>query len=475
MSRLSFDAASGFYSIEVVTSAIIPSAGEAHQALSFDRCLKQAAATVDARAEADAARPTDPGNSYEDRSSAAAEPTPDSDRQAGVSDAQAASDEPGVLSEEEEDEQSAADSARPAGALDVEALSQRANPESCQGDSAVEDVAHQSQGPPLDATQLSLTTTATDESPLGDSEESGPIDTQTESADESSAERKGDAVEATQVRESETIDDGRNASDAAGPPTADASPQGKASPADSRRRERSSRVGAWPGDGPVADEAASTETARSQQPSKTASPVEAPNGVESDGGENAAAGSISSETGEGEAGAPLRAWANQGTRPTLPARGPETSGPDQADRVRFVQRVARAFETMGDRGGSVRLRLHPPELGSLRLEVTVRNGSMTARLEVESDSARTMLLDNLPALRDRLAQQHIKVARFDVELPDPSSGGSPERPGEHPQPHDQPRGEKPEAHSDPDADGEGPSPPNPVTQPGQGRQLDVVI
>ena len=76
---------------------------------------------------------------------------------------------------------------------------------------------------------------------------------------------------------------------------------------------------------------------------------------------------------------------------------------EQVDRVRFVQRVARAFETLGNRGGTLRLRLHPPELGSLQLEISVRNGAMTARLETETSTARNLLLDNLPALRDRLA------------------------------------------------------------------------
>ena len=43
--------------------------------------------------------------------------------------------------------------------------------------------------------------------------------------------------------------------------------------------------------------------------------------------------------------------------------------------MRFVQRVARAFQAVGDGGGSIRLRLRPPDLGSLSLELTVRNGA----------------------------------------------------------------------------------------------------
>jgi flagellar hook-length control protein FliK len=91
-------------------------------------------------------------------------------------------------------------------------------------------------------------------------------------------------------------------------------------------------------------------------------------------------------------------------------------GLTEAERVRFVQRVARAFHSMSDEGGEVRLRLSPPELGSLRLEVSLRDGVLSARLEAETSSARNLLLDNLPALRERLAEQNIKVERFDVDV-----------------------------------------------------------
>ena len=58
----------------------------------------------------------------------------------------------------------------------------------------------------------------------------------------------------------------------------------------------------------------------------------------------------------------------------------------------------------------------------MRLEITVRNGALTARAETETPAARNLLLDNLPALRERLAQQDIKVQHFDVDLMDQSAG-----------------------------------------------------
>ena len=62
------------------------------------------------------------------------------------------------------------------------------------------------------------------------------------------------------------------------------------------------------------------------------------------------------------------------------------------------------------------MRLSPPELGSLRLELRVAEGVMTARLEAETEVARTALVEHLPVLRERLAEQGIRVERFDVDL-----------------------------------------------------------
>jgi flagellar hook-length control protein FliK len=93
------------------------------------------------------------------------------------------------------------------------------------------------------------------------------------------------------------------------------------------------------------------------------------------------------------------------------------------DQVRFVQRVARAFRAVDAEGGEIRLRLSPPELGSLKVEVALRNGVLTAKLEAETSSARNLLLNNLPALRERLADQNIKIERFDVDLRQDGAGG----------------------------------------------------
>jgi len=95
-----------------------------------------------------------------------------------------------------------------------------------------------------------------------------------------------------------------------------------------------------------------------------------------------------------------------------------------ADTARFVGRVARAFHFAQERGGTLQLRLSPPELGSLRLALTVKDGVLSASLETETPAARRLLLDHLPALRDRLAEQNVRVERFDVEVRRDGSEGS---------------------------------------------------
>jgi flagellar hook-length control protein FliK len=98
----------------------------------------------------------------------------------------------------------------------------------------------------------------------------------------------------------------------------------------------------------------------------------------------------------------------------------------RVDTTRFVGRVAKAIQTANERGGALQLRLSPPELGSLRLQLTVHDGAMSASLEAESSAARQLLLDHLPSLRDRLAEQNIRIDRFDVDVRQEGSGGQPD-------------------------------------------------
>jgi flagellar hook-length control protein FliK len=123
-------------------------------------------------------------------------------------------------------------------------------------------------------------------------------------------------------------------------------------------------------------------------------------------------------------GAAAQSADSGGTQPS--AQSASSSGAGEVDRVRFLQRVSSAFRAADEQGGQIRLRLSPPELGSMRLELTMRNGTMTAHVQAETDSARNMLLDHLPQLRERLADHNIKIDHFDVELMNQSNSGTPQ-------------------------------------------------
>lgn len=114
---------------------------------------------------------------------------------------------------------------------------------------------------------------------------------------------------------------------------------------------------------------------------------------------------------------------------TQSANGPHRHTNVEVDATRLLIRVARAFTAAQERDGEIRLRLSPPELGSLRLDVRVQDGVLVARLQTETDAARTAILDNLPALRDRLSEQGVRIERFDVDLMQRQPGGMPDQPG----------------------------------------------
>jgi flagellar hook-length control protein FliK len=94
----------------------------------------------------------------------------------------------------------------------------------------------------------------------------------------------------------------------------------------------------------------------------------------------------------------------------------ESDAVPTADRARFVQRVGRAFQKAQARDGLIQLRLSPPELGSMKISITAQEGVLSAKVEVETVAARNLLLDNLPALRERLADQEIRIEKFDVDV-----------------------------------------------------------
>lgn len=112
----------------------------------------------------------------------------------------------------------------------------------------------------------------------------------------------------------------------------------------------------------------------------------------------------------------------------LPATEANSTDPTsrlrQSEQIRLIQRVARSFNRLSADGGSVQLRLHPPELGSLSMQVRLEGRNMIAQMTTESAAAREVILESLPQLRSRLAQQGFEVTQITVDVADPSATGS---------------------------------------------------
>lgn len=152
-----------------------------------------------------------------------------------------------------------------------------------------------------------------------------------------------------------------------------------------------------------------------------------PQGVAADAAATASSPTAKSSGGGTEARPGLLSSLQRLERSAASApRGAHRAGQSESaphvDPVRFVSRVARAVQTAQERGTPLQLRLSPPELGAMRIELSVHQGTLTATIETDNTSAKQILLDNLPQLRERLADQNIKIERFDVDIRRDSSG-----------------------------------------------------
>ncbi len=87
-------------------------------------------------------------------------------------------------------------------------------------------------------------------------------------------------------------------------------------------------------------------------------------------------------------------------------------------KVDFSKKLAAYVQQAGDTGKTLKIRLNPPELGTLQIEVGRQSGQITARLEVEMASVKTLILEQMHLLRDALQGQGIKLENIEVEIND---------------------------------------------------------
>lgn len=77
-----------------------------------------------------------------------------------------------------------------------------------------------------------------------------------------------------------------------------------------------------------------------------------------------------------------------------------------------VVREARLLQRNGT--SEIRLRLHPPELGRLKVQIQVRKGELTVRIEAENPELREALQGELWTLTKALRSAQLDVNRLEV-------------------------------------------------------------
>jgi flagellar hook-length control protein FliK len=96
-----------------------------------------------------------------------------------------------------------------------------------------------------------------------------------------------------------------------------------------------------------------------------------------------------------------------------------------ADEAQFSSRVVRGLSAMvNQRGGVMNMRLDPPELGQLRVQMTIIRGTVSADFQAATPQAHALLEKNMVALRNALEGQGLTVERLAVHVaPSGAVGG----------------------------------------------------
>ncbi len=82
----------------------------------------------------------------------------------------------------------------------------------------------------------------------------------------------------------------------------------------------------------------------------------------------------------------------------------------------MVDRVASALNNGFSTGGDLRVRVEPPALGKVQIQVLADAGSISAKIEVQTPAAQKTLLDNISMLHDAIGQTGATVGHIEIEV-----------------------------------------------------------
>jgi flagellar hook-length control protein FliK len=103
---------------------------------------------------------------------------------------------------------------------------------------------------------------------------------------------------------------------------------------------------------------------------------------------------------------------------------PTPSLMERIDQARLTNRVAGAFRSLANQSGTIRMKLHPEELGALTIRMQIEAGKVSAKLEAETETARQVLLANIEVLKKKLKEQNLEIETFDVEVVSTETNGT---------------------------------------------------
>ncbi|MBI5359838.1 MAG: flagellar hook-length control protein FliK [Planctomycetes bacterium] len=95
----------------------------------------------------------------------------------------------------------------------------------------------------------------------------------------------------------------------------------------------------------------------------------------------------------------------------------KTASVPRADQAEMIEKIANATKA-GLRNGTNRIKmlLHPQQLGTLKINLAVKENSLSATMVTENHAARHAILNNLEALKQDLENQGISISNFEVTV-----------------------------------------------------------
>jgi flagellar hook-length control protein FliK len=108
------------------------------------------------------------------------------------------------------------------------------------------------------------------------------------------------------------------------------------------------------------------------------------------------------------------------------AAGP-MSNLTEIDSEQVMQRALNGIRgAVSQKGGTVNLRLSPPELGSLRIQVRMANGLVQATFTASTSTAGNLLTEHMQSLRHALQSHGLTVENLNVQVQQPQNSSQPQ-------------------------------------------------